>query len=263
MPWTETDSLSFTVRFEEGDEECAERTLDRLEELRLKLEERFERVPGGVTVILHPSSGWLAAAHPFLPAARIAAAPAGRRYHAGWATRTELHTLTDSALERRAAGPDSLKALLGTSERLYAQLVLAANNAKIPPPWGPRSFGRYLRWAWLIEGGAQFYAGQYSSFRPAVLRRFNEGSQPSFPPSARDAILLGSSIFDLLDHEVGRHACDLLVARLPKAGPTTALETAFGASVREIEPVWREHVEMLAAGSATGAFERLADPARL
>ena len=75
---------------------------DRLEELRLKLEERFERVPGGVTAILHPSSGWLAAAHPFLPAARLAATPAGRRYLAGWATRTELHTLTDSALERRA-----------------------------------------------------------------------------------------------------------------------------------------------------------------
>ena len=147
-------------------------------------------------------SGWLAAAHPFLPAARLAAAPAGRRYLAGWATRTELHTLTDSALERRAGGPDSLRALLGTSERLYAQLVLAANNAKIPPPWGPRVFRRYLRWAWLIEGGAQFYAGQYASFRPAVLRRLNEGARPSFPPSARDAIILGGSVFDLLDHEV-------------------------------------------------------------
>ena len=263
MPWTETDSLSFTVRFEEGDEECAERTLDRLEELRLKLEERFERVPGGVTAILHPSSGWLAAAHPFLPAARLAAAPAGRRYLAGWATRTELHTLTDSALERRAGGPDSLRALLGTSERLYAQLVLAANNTKLPPIWTPRRFARYLRWAWLIEGGAQFYAGQYASFRPAVLRRLNEGARPSFPPSARDAIILGGSVFDLLDHEVGRHACDLLVARLPKAGPRTAIETAFGASVGEIEPVWRDHVETIAQGSATGSFERLSEPSPL
>ena len=135
MPWNETDSLSFTARFEEGDEECAERTLDQLEDLRLRLEDRFERAPGGVTVILHPSSGWLSAAHPLLPAARLAAAPAGRRYLAGWATRTELHTLNDGALERRAGGPDSLRALLGTSERLYAQLVLAANNPRIPPPW--------------------------------------------------------------------------------------------------------------------------------
>jgi hypothetical protein len=259
MPWVETESLSFTVRFEEGDEECAERTLDRLEELRLRLEERFERVPGGVTVILHPSAGWLAAAHPFLPAARVAAAPAGRRYLAGWATRTELHTLTDSALERRAGGPESLRALLGTSERLYAQLVIAANNDKVPPPWGPRTFSRYLRWAWLIEGGAQFYAGHWSSFRPAVLRRLTEGPRPAFPPSARDAVVLGGSVFDLLDHEVGRHACDLLVARLPKAGPATALETAFGAPIREIEPAWRDHVEAL-AGSGSAAHGRLADP---
>ena len=152
MPWTETDSLSFTARFEEGDEECAERTLDQLEDLRLRLEERFERAPGGVTVILHPSSAWLSAAHPFLPAARLAAAPAGRRYLAGWATRTELHTLNDNALERRAGGADSLRALLGTPDRLYAQLVLAANNPRIPPPWGPRAFVRYLKWAWLDRG---------------------------------------------------------------------------------------------------------------
>src|SRR6187549_3716785 len=149
MAWIETESLSFVARHEAQDSDSAQRTLDALEELRLRLEERFDEAPAGITVIVHPTPGWLAAAHPFLPAARLAAAPAGRRYLAGWATRTELHTLTDSALERRAGGPDSLRALLGTSERLYAQLVLAANNAKIPPPWGPRAFRRYLRWAWL------------------------------------------------------------------------------------------------------------------
>jgi hypothetical protein len=259
VPWTETDSLSFTVRFEEGDEECAERTLDRLEDLRLRLEERFEHVPGGITAILHPSTGWLAGAHPFLPAVRLAAAPAGRRYLAGWATRTELHTLTDAALERRAAGRDSLRALLGTSERLYAQLVIAANNDKVPPPWGPRTFMRYLRWAWLIEGGSQYYAGHGPSFRPAMLRRLTEGPRPSFPPSARDAIILGGSVFDLLDHTVGRHACDLLVARLPKSGPETALENAFGSAVGEIEPAWRNHVETL-AGSGSAAGRRIPDP---
>jgi len=56
---------------------------------------------------------------------------------------------------------------------------------------------------------------------------------------------------------------DVLVARLPKAGPAAALETAFGASIREIEPVWREHVEMLAVGSATDGFERIAGPSAL
>ncbi len=239
------DSLSFVARYEEGDEECAERALDELEDLRLKLEDRFEHAPGGITVILHPSSSWLSAAHPLLPAARLAAAPAGRRYLAGWTTATELHTLNDAALEKRAAGPDSRRALRGTARRLYAQLVLAANNDRMPPPWGPRRFARYLRWAWLVEGGAQYFSGQTMSFRAAALRRLSEGAEPSFPPSARDAIILGGSVLDLLDHEVGPHACELIVSRLPKAGPEAALETAFGARLREIEPAWRDHVDAM------------------
>ena len=91
----------------------------------------------------------------------------------------------------------------------------------------------------------RFYAGQYASFRPAVLRRLSEGSRPSFPPSARDAIILGGSVFDLLDQEVGRHACDLLVSRIRKGRPEPALENAFGVGIEVIEPAWREHVEGL------------------
>ena len=90
-----------------------------------------------------------------------------------------------------------------------------------------------------------------------MLRRLNEGRSPSFPPSARDAIILGGSIFDLLDREVGRHACDLLVNRLPKSGPVTALETAFGARMREIEPIWMDHVHELATGGPSGPQDGL------
>src|SRR4051794_41753512 len=76
MAWVETESLSFTARHETEDEGCATRTLDRLEDLRLRLEDRFDEAPGGITVIIHPSPGWLAAAHPFLPSARLPAPPA-------------------------------------------------------------------------------------------------------------------------------------------------------------------------------------------
>ena len=41
---------------------------------------------------------------------------------------SELHVLNDEYTDRRAAGEDSLAALRGTAERLYAQIVLAANN---------------------------------------------------------------------------------------------------------------------------------------
>ena len=67
-------------------------------------------------------------------------------------------------------------------QRLYAQLTLASHNERMPPPWGPASFVRYLRWAWLVEGGAQYLAGQVALFSPAVGRRLSEGDPAVIPP---------------------------------------------------------------------------------
>ena len=53
------------------------------------------RSPGDITIVVHTHPMLLAMAHPFLPAARWSAAPAGRRYLAGWAMATELHVLND------------------------------------------------------------------------------------------------------------------------------------------------------------------------
>ena len=44
MAWIETESLSFIARHEAEDTDYAQRTLDALEDLRLRLEERFEEV---------------------------------------------------------------------------------------------------------------------------------------------------------------------------------------------------------------------------
>ena len=260
MAWVETNSLSFAARHEANDAECAQRMLDDLEDLRLSLEERFEEAPGEVAVVVHPAAGWLSAAHPFLPAARWAAAPAGRRYLAGWAMATELHVLNDVYMDRRAAGEDSQRALRGTVERLYVQLVLAANNDLLPPPWGPRRFARYLRWAWLIEGAGQYYAGQIPHFRAAVIRRIREGGPPAFPPSARDAIILGGTIFDLLERSAGPDAADLLVSRLRKDGVQGNLELAFGEPIDEIERVWRRHLREEVARAGPTRPRRLSAP---
>jgi hypothetical protein len=245
MTWVQTESLSFIARHEAEDSGCAQRTLDALEDLRLRLEDRFDDAPGEITVIVHPTPGWLAAAHPFLPAARLAAAPAGRRYLAGWAMASELHILNDEHTDRRAAGEDSLAALRGTAERLYVQIVVGANNDRLPPPWGPRRFGRYLRWAWLIEGAAQYYSGQAPLFRAAVSTRLRQDDPPAFPPSARDAIILGGTIFDLLERERGPDACDLLISRLRREGVRGNLELAYGARLREIERTWRDYLRKL------------------
>ena len=93
MSWVQTDSLSFVARHENVDEASAVRILDRLEDLRLELEDRFERAPDGITVIVHPSGAWLAAAHPFLPAARLAAAAAGPAADAGGGIAAQVHKL--------------------------------------------------------------------------------------------------------------------------------------------------------------------------
>jgi hypothetical protein len=242
MAWTETESLSFLARHESKDEGAAQRTLDALEDMRLHLEERFHDAPGGITVVIHPTPAWLAAAHPFLPAARLAAAPAGRRYLAGWAMADELHVLNDEYLDRRAAGDDSLAALRGTAERLYAQIVLATANTRLPPPWGPRKFVRYIRWAWLIEGGSQYFSGQTQYFRAAVNTRMRQGSPPVFPPSARDAIILGGTIFELLERERGRDACQVLASRVHRGGAAAQLQLAFDAPIAEVERLWRRHL---------------------
>jgi hypothetical protein len=248
MAWVETESLSFTARHEEADSAFAKRGLDRLEDLRLKLEERFDEAPGDITLVVHDNPAWLGAAHPLLPAVRLAAAPAGRRYLAGWPMLTEVHTLNEPWLEQRAGGEDSERALRGTAERLYVQIVLAANNPLLPPLWTPRRFLRYLRWAWMIEGGAQYFSGQVPLFKAAVLNRLRAGSSPpKFPPSRRDAVILGGTVFDLLERERGPAACELLVQRLRRNGPRGNLELAFEADIREIEEAWRIHLDELAS----------------
>jgi hypothetical protein len=243
MAWIETDSLSFTARHDDSDTASAQRILDRLEELRLRLEERFDEAPGDVTVVIHDNPAWLSAAHPLLPAVRWSAAPAGRRYLAGWPMTGEIHVLNDYWTERRAAGEASLTALRGTAERMYCQLVLATNNERLPPMWTPRRFIAYLRWAWLVEGAAQYFTGQTSLFRAAVITRLREGVRPSFPPSRRDAVILGGTIFDVLDRHSGPEACAVLVARLRREGPQANLELAFDARMREIERAWRQHLD--------------------
>ncbi len=217
--------------------------LDALEDLRLRLEDRFDAVPGDVTVILHDNPVWLSFAHPLLPAVRWSAAPAARRYLAGWPMDGEIHTLNDSWMERRSAGEDSLRALRGTAERMYCQIVLAANNTALPPMWTPRHFITYLRWAWLIEGAAQYFAGQTSYYRAAVITRLREGDRPAFPPSRRDALILGGTIFDLLDRHAGPDACVRMASRLHRLGARGNLELAFEARMRDIERAWRMHLD--------------------
>src|SRR5437016_4618514 len=100
MSWTETPSLSFTARHEASESDAVLTVLESLEAYRSRLESLFPRLPVDVTIVLHDSGLQLGLAQPYLPLARRLAAPAGRRYMAGWYTREEVHALTPAALHR-------------------------------------------------------------------------------------------------------------------------------------------------------------------
>ena len=248
MPWIESHSPSFSARHEEADADAAAVMLGRLEHFRDRLEGLFDVTPGEIAVIVHPGPLALGLAHPWLPVARMAAAPAARRYMAGWFSRREIHVLAPGALEDRASAvPGSREALLLSPQHEYAHVVMGANNPALPPPFTPAAFRRYLRWAWLCEGAATHLAGQTEHLRPAIARRLREGGRPGFPPTARDAVLLGGTLFAMLEDEQGIDACVRLAARLPEAGGRAAIEHAFGRPASEVEAGWRTRLDELRA----------------
>jgi hypothetical protein len=248
VPWTESHSLSFSARHDSSQAEEAAAVLAALEVLRDDLAGLFERVPAELAVVLHPRPAALALAQPWLPMARRAAAPASRRYYAGWFGENEIHALARPALERRASKvAGSREALLLSPEHEYAHVVVGANNPELPPPFSLAAFRRYVRWAWLCEGAATWLAGQTRHLRAAIVRRLREGGRPAFPPDARDAMLLGGTIFDLLEREHGARAAAALALRPLERGPRSLLVDAFGRQLASVERDWRASLESLSA----------------
>ena len=256
--WVETESESFVARHDARDEDDARRVLTSLEAARARLEPEFDIPTPELSVVLHGSSLQLDLAEPFLPLQRLRTAPAARRYLVGWCGELELHVLAPRLLAKRASNVEgSLELLMLAPVALYARRLVAANHPGMPPPFGPRTFRRWLEWAWLIEGAAQWLSGQARHLRPAVARRLREGSAPSFPPSARDAPLLGGTIFDLLEREEGDRACFALARAPHPEGTWATLERAFhGRPLRHTEDAWRHHLDRIAAGATERAPRR-------
>jgi hypothetical protein len=250
MAWVETSSPSFRARHEAEDAGDAGRVLFALEALRDQLADTFPRTVEGVTVVLHPSVGSLAFARPLLPLMWLATAPAARRYIAGRAARDELHVLRPAALFERASNvPGSREMLERTPAALYARLVINVNNRDLSGRLTPARINDELRWAWLLDGGARWFAGQTEHARPAIARRMHEGRRPSFPPGLRDAPLLGGTVIDLLAREEGIQAAAQFVSRLHPQGGRAALAKAFGGrALVHTEGTWRAHLARMAGG---------------
>jgi hypothetical protein len=144
-----------------------------------------------------------------------------------------------------------------TATCLYARRVIAESNDDLPGRMSPRRLRAELRWAWLLEGAARWFAGQTDHARPAIARRLHEGAEPRFPPGVRDALLLGGTVIDLLAREQGEMAAARLACRLDPRGPRPAIADAFdGRPVVRTEQAWRSHLRRVAgppAPSVSGA----------
>lgn len=246
MAWVESFSPSFRARHHIRDADEAESVLYGLERTRERLERVFPRIPTGVTVVLHGGPLELALTNPLLPVIWSLATPASRRYIAGWVGVQELHVLSPTALDARASNVDGSREMLAqTPDALYARRVITENSPALAGAKPPRRLEIGLRWAWLIEGGARWFAGQTGHARPAIARRLHEGPQPQFPPGVRDAPLLGQTVVDLLARTRGERAAAKFVCRLEP------LTSAFGIrSVRKIERAWRDHLTGITAPQA-------------
>lgn len=249
MAWVESVSPSFRARHSSVDSDDADRLLYSLERVRAELERAFPRTTGEITVVLHPGFVGLSLTNPLLPLVWLQTAPAARRYVAGWAGPREIHVLAPSALARRASNvPGSREMLELTPAALYARRVIAENNRELRQARAPVRPLLELRWAWLLEGGARWLAGQTDHARPAITRRLREGRRPAFPPGPRDAALLGATVIDLLAREEGDAAAVRFVCRLHPHGPRAALSEAFrGRALAHTEGAWRSHLARLAS----------------
>lgn len=250
MSWVESHSPAFSARHDSSQAREAAGVLDSLEVFRAELQGLFQRTPAEIAVVLHPRSAALTLAHPWLPLARRASAPAGRRYFAGWFSETDIHVLSPPALVRRASKVEgSREALLLTPLHEYAHVVIGANSPDLPPPFSVAAFRRYIRWAWLCEGAATWLSGQTPHLRAAIVRRLREGGRPEFPPAPADAMLLGGTIFEMLEGEAGTRAATALATRSLERGPRSLLVDAFGRQLAALERDWRAELDSLSASA--------------
>ncbi len=245
--WDETQSPHFAARHDERDYDDVVGMLELLEGTRERLARAFPAVPEMVSVVVHGSRTQLYVAQPELAVVVRLTAPAARRYLVGWPTSQGMHLLAPRLLAARASSvPGSREMALLAPAALYAQLVVGHNNPGLPPPFGAGSLRRILRWSWLWAGAGQYFGGQTAHARPAVARRLREGGEPAFPPSTRDALLLGGSVLDLVASERGEQAVVDLACTKPEGDPRRVLERAFGRSLVHAGGTWRAHLAHVA-----------------
>jgi hypothetical protein len=60
-------------------------------------------------------------------------------------------------------------------------------------------------------------------------------------------MILGGTLFELLEHERGPQACRVMVSRLRRGGGRASIELAFGEPASKVERTWRAYLRDLPA----------------
>ena len=206
--------------------------------------ERFETRPGELAVVLHSSPAQLDAAQPWLPLARRLTAPAARRYVVGWAGQRELHVLCPRLLAHRASNVEGSLEMLMLAPSRAARAPLRRRQAPDAAAAGRRRCGSRAgaRWAWLVEGAAQWLSGQTRHVRPAVARRLREGPRAVVPARPRRRAAARRLGLRPAGPRGGQRACITLARGPHPDGPVRALEIAFPRALRHTEGAWRSHL---------------------
>ena len=186
MAWVDTASETFVARHDERDEEDAARVLAQLEFARTRLEERFDHAPrrarGRPALLGRPARRRAAVAAGRAPPHRARRAPLRRRLgRPARAARARAAAARAPRLQRRGLAGDADAGALGAARAPLRRRRPPEAAAAAQPP----RVARWARWAWLVEGAAQWLSGQTRHVRPAVARRLREGPTPAFPPVAR------------------------------------------------------------------------------
>lgn len=228
--------------------------LKSLEQTRERLTDRFPRQVEGLTVILHDTPASLLASAPMLGVLWAATGPRSRRYVNGFVSRHELHVLSPAALRERAdrigSGSGAEQMLEFAPSSLYVRRVIMECNRDLYRSLTPSSIATSVRWAWMLEGVSRWFSGETSHARAPIAHYLRQGQRPSFPPSVRDAPLLGGTVIDLLVRTEGERAAVELAGRLHPDGSRAALTKAFGGRpLVHAEGDWRSHLSRLASGN--------------
>ena len=229
MAWVESLSESFSARHESAHARQAGEVLEDLEEFRESLSSLFEVIPVEIAVVMHARSIALSLAHPWLPLARRVAAPASRRYFAGWFAEHEIHVLAPSALERRASAvPGSQR---GAAAHAAPRVRASRARRQQPGPPAPvldralppvRALGMALRGRRRLARRARPRCSV-----PRSCAGCARAGAPSSRPRPSDAMLLGGTLFSMLEEERGVHVAAALATSPLERGARGLIAEAF------------------------------------